>query len=343
MTNIFYSNFYNNLFKELNKKQIFSFDDIQYFQNSITDIVVKEKITNYFFWFKDNHKNLEYFYNLLKDNLEKKLYIKMILTKLFGLQNISNKEKEEYIRSRDKFDNLLVDNSIRKLKSVTRKLKFYDLSRLGYNIKLYGARALLDKLISKKQYFYKDCKIKKDDFVIDAGGCWADTALLFSSIVGDKGKIFSFEFFEDNLNIFKENVSYNKELAKRIVLTEKPLYDKSNQILYLNNACADITTLTEKNNKKQQYKTISIDDFIKDKKIEKIDFIKMDVEGSELNVLQGAITSLKKYKPKLAIASYHKYDDYYKIPKFLNELGIGYRFYFANYTVEFTDTVIYAI
>ena len=32
-----------------------------------------------------------------------------------------------------------------------------------------------------------------------------------------------------------------------------------------------------------------------------------------------------------------------EIPKFLNELGIGYRFYFANYTVEFTDTVIYAI
>ena len=327
MTNIFY----DNLFKALNKKQIFSFDDIQQIQENITDVVVKEKITNYFFWFKDNYKSLEYFYNLLNDNLEKKLYIKMILTKLFGLQNISNKEKEEYIRSRNKFDNLLVDNSIRKLKSVTRKLK------------LYGARALLDKLISKKQYFYKDCKIKKDDFVIDAGGCWADTALLFSSIVGDKGKIFSFEFFEDNLKIFKENISYNKELAKRIILTEQPLYDKSNKTLYLNHACADITTLTEKNNKKQQYITISIDDFIKDKKIKKIDFIKMDVEGSELNVLQGAITSLKKYKPKLAIASYHKYDDYYKIPKFLNELGIGYRFYFANYTVEFTDTVIYAI
>ena len=339
MTNIFY----NNIFKELNKKQIFSFDDIQQFQKNITDICIKENVTNYFNWFKDNYKTLEYFYNLLENNLEKKLYIKMILTKLFGIQNISNKEKEEHIRSRDKFDNLLVDNSVIKLKSVTRKLKFYDLSKLGYDIKLYGARALLDKLVTHKQYFYKDCKIKKDDFVIDAGGCWADTALIFSSTVGEKGKIFSFEFFEDNLNIFKKNISYNKELANRIILTEQPLYDKSNKTLYLNHACADITTLTEKENKEQQYITISIDDFIKDKKIKKLDFIKMDVEGSELKVLQGAKNSLIKYKPKLAIASYHRYDDYYKIPKFLNELGIGYKFYFANYTLGFTDTIIYAI
>jgi FkbM family methyltransferase len=339
MTNIFY----NNIFKELNKKQIFSFDDIQQFQKNITDICIKENVTNYFNWFKDNYKTLEYFYNLLENNLEKKLYIKMILTKLLGIQTISDEEKEEYIHSRDIFDNLLVDNSIIKLKSVTRKLKFYDLSKLGYDIKLYGARALLDKLVTQKQYFYKDCKIKKDDFVIDAGGCWADTALIFSSMVGEKGKIFSFEFFEDNLNIFKKNISYNKELAKRIILTEQPLYDKSNKILYLNHACADITTLTEKKNKEQQYRTISIDDFIKEKNIKKLDFIKMDVEGSELKVLQGATTSLKKYKPKLAIDSYHKYDDYYKIPKFLNELGIGYKFYFANYTLGFTDTIIYAI
>jgi FkbM family methyltransferase len=339
MTNIFY----NNIFKELNKKQIFSFDDIQQFQKNITDICIKENVTNYFNWFKDNYKTLEYFYNLLENNLEKKLYIKMILTKLLGIQTISDEEKEEYIHSRDIFDNLLVDNSIIKLKSVTRKLKFYDLSKLGYDIKLYGARALLDKLVTQKQYFYKDCKIKKDDFVIDAGGCWADTALIFSSMVGEKGKIFSFEFFEDNLNIFKKNISYNKELAKRIILTEQPLYDKSNKTLYLNHACADITTLTEKENKEQQYITISIDDFIKEKNIKKLDFIKMDIEGSELKVLQGAKNSLIKYKPKLAIASYHRYDDYYKIPKFLNELGIGYKFYFANYTLGFTDTIIYAI
>ena len=333
--------FKDKIFIELNRQQIFSFEDIQNFQNKIADLFVKEKCIDYFSWFKDNYKSLEYFYNLLDDEEEKQLYLKMIVSKLLGPVYVTEQEKEKYIHSRDTFDNLLVDNSLKQLKSVTRKLKFYDLSKLGYNIKLYGARALLDKLVIHNQYSYKDCKAEENDFVIDAGGCWGDTSLIFSSKVGTKGKVFTFEFFEDNLSVLKENFSNNKELSSNIVLIERPIYNKSNEILYLNHACADITTLTENKNNLQQYKTISIDDFVKDNKIEKIDFIKMDIEGCELKALHGAINTLKNYKPKLAIAAYHNYEDYYEIPKFLNELNIGYKFYFANYTLGFTDTVIY--
>ena len=335
-------NFVDILFFQLKQQQIFSFEDIKIFQNKIIDAFVKEKCINFFEWFKDNYNSLEYFYNLLEDKEEKQLYLTMIVSKLLGPIYITEREKEKFIHSRDTFDNLLVNYSIRQLQSVTRKLKFYDLSNLGYNIKLYGARALLDKLIIHNQYSYKNCKVEKEDFVLDAGGCWGDTSLIFSSKVGRNGKVFTFEFFEDNLNILKENFSYNKELSKNIILTEQPLYDESNKILYLNHACADITTLTEKKNNLQQYKTISIDDFVQENKIEKINFIKMDIEGCELKALQGAINTLKKYKPKLAIAAYHKYEDYYEIPKFLNELNIGYKFYFANYTLGFSDTVIYA-
>ncbi len=336
------NNFADILFLKLNQRRIFSFKDIKFFQNRITDKFVKENCINYFNWFKDNYNSLGYFYNLLQDEQEKNLYIKMILTNLLGNVYITKTDKEKYLKSRECFDGLLAGKSIKRLKSATRKLKFYDLSKLGYDLKIYGARALLDKLIIHNQYIYKDCKIEKDDFVIDAGGCWGDTSLIFSSMVGDKGKIFTFEFFEDNLNILKENFSCNRLLAKNIILTEQPLYNKSNEILYLNHACADITTLTEIKNGSYQYKTISIDDYVKDNKIEKIDFIKMDIEGCELKALHGAVKTLKKYKPKLAIAAYHKYEDYYEIPKFLNELNVGYEFYFANYTLNFTDTVIYA-
>lgn len=333
--------FIDKLFSLLKQQAIFSFEDIKIFQDKITDIFIKENCVNYFEWFKDNYKSLEYFYNLLEEKEEKQLYLKMIVSKLLGSVYVTEQEKEKYIHSRDVFDNLLIDNSIRQLKSVTRKLKFYDLSKLGYGIKLYGARALLDKLVIHNQYSYKDCKVEKDNIVIDAGGCWGDTSLLFSSKVGKQGKIFTFEFFEDNLNILKENLYNNKELANNIDLIERPLYDKSNRDLYLNHACADITTLTENKSNSQQYKTISIDDFVNNNKIEKIDFIKMDIEGCELKALQGAQNTLKKYKPKLAIAAYHKYDDYYEIPKFLNDLNVGYKFYFASYTLGFTDTVIY--
>jgi FkbM family methyltransferase len=329
------------LFSKLKEENILSFDDIKLFQNNIRDLFVKESCKNYFDWFKDNYQKLEYFYNLLEDKEEKLLYLKMIVSKLLGNIYITEQEKEQYIHSRDIFDNLLINNSVKQLKSVTRKLKFYDLSKLGYDIKLYGARALLDKLIINNQYSYKDCKIKKGDFVIDAGGCWGDTALVFATKTGNTGKVFTFEFFKDNLNILKENFSINKNLSTNIILTEQPLYDKSNMNLYLNHACADITTLTKNKNNSLYYKTISIDDFINNNKINKIDFIKMDIEGCELKALKGATNTLKKHKPKLAIAAYHKYDDCYEIPNFLNELNIGYKFYFANYTLNFSDTIIY--
>lgn len=317
-------------------------NEIEKIQEKIKDIFAKEESEKYFAWYKDNYKKLNYFYDLLEDEKEKSLYVKTIYTKLVGHTNISEEEKQKYLLSREEFDKVLENDSIRKLKSVTRKLKFYNLQKFGYALKLYGARALLDKIVVHNQYSHSKCHIEKDDYVMDGGACWGDTALIFAQKTGEKGKVFTFEFFEDNLNILKENFSLNKNTSKKVVLIEKPLYNKSNMVLYLNHACADITTLTEKNNNLQQYETIAIDDFVSENKIEKIDFIKLDVEGNEIAALKGAERILKKYKPKLAIAAYHKYDDYYEIPKFINELSLGYKFYFASYTPAGTDTVIYA-
>ena len=187
--------FIKELSSKLNKHSISSFEDIEAFQYKITDIFVKESCISYFKWFKNNNKKLEYFYNLLQDTQEKQLYIKMIVSKLLGPVYVTKQEKEKYISSRTVFDSLLIDNSVKQLKSATRKLKFYNLTKLGYNIKIYGARALLDKIVINNQYSYKDCIVEKGDFVIDAGGCWGDTALMFAINTGKNGKVFTFEFF----------------------------------------------------------------------------------------------------------------------------------------------------
>ena len=86
--------------------------------------------------------------------------------------------------------------------------------------------------------------------------------------------------------------------------------------------------------------TESIDNILQN---EKATFIKMDVEGAELESLKGAEKTIKKYKPKLAIAIYHKEDDILSIPQFILECRDDYKFYIRHYTSCNFETVLYAL
>ena len=73
-------------------------------------------------------------------------------------------------------------------------------------------------------------------------------------------------------------------------------------------------------------------------------FIKMDIEGSELEALKGASTTISANKPKLAICVYHKIEDFWEIPIYINKLAPEYKFYVGHHTVSLTcpETVLYA-
>lgn len=85
---------------------------------------------------------------------------------------------------------------------------------------------------------------------------------------------------------------------------------------------------------------IAINNFFKDK--ETPTFIKMDIEGAELEALEGAKTTIVKNKPKLAICLYHKPDDLWKIPLYLKDLVPEYKFYIRHHGKVRWETVLYA-
>ena len=88
---------------------------------------------------------------------------------------------------------------------------------------------------------------------------------------------------------------------------------------------------------------VSIDDFVEGQGAKKIDFIKMDVEGFELNALRGAARTMEKHRPKLAISLYHKPQDFFEIPIYLKDVFPFYRLYLEHYTIFGEETVLYAI
>lgn len=85
---------------------------------------------------------------------------------------------------------------------------------------------------------------------------------------------------------------------------------------------------------------VAVDDIIED---HEATFIKMDIEGAELNALIGAEKTIRKSRPKLAISVYHKRRDIWEIPMLLLKYNPDYRFYLRCYSFTGNDTVLYAI
>ena len=122
----------------------------------------------------------------------------------------------------------------------------------------------------------------------------------------------------------------------------KPVWDKSNvKLSYLDKGPSSIVDNETKY--KNKILTLSIDDLVCNENIEKVDFIKMDIEGAESKALKGATKTIKKYKPKLAISAYHKHDDLYRLPKQILSLRSDYKFYLDYYTIIGDEIILYAI
>jgi len=72
-------------------------------------------------------------------------------------------------------------------------------------------------------------------------------------------------------------------------------------------------------------------------------FIKFDIEGSELVALKGGVSLFNKSRPILAISLYHNPLDFYEIPLYLSQHLLDYKFYFRQYADNCWETVLYAI
>jgi FkbM family methyltransferase len=131
---------------------------------------------------------------------------------------------------------------------------------------------------------------------------------------------------QNNLSAYN-NITYVPEglWGKRGKLAFSASGTTASRLADYGNVCVDVT---------------SIDDLLDGKPVT---FIKMDIEGAEIEALKGAAKSIKKYKPKLAICAYHEMGDFIEIPMLINELNPGYRLYLRHYSPGRRNTVCYAV
>lgn len=83
---------------------------------------------------------------------------------------------------------------------------------------------------------------------------------------------------------------------------------------------------------------VSLDSYLSG---EEVTFVKMDVEGAEMDVLQGMRETILCHKPKLAVCIYHKYEDIFRISSYLLDLVPEYKFYLRHYNSNETEAVLF--
>lgn len=287
-------------------------------------------------------------YLLLNDKSSKELLVDLIAYRLLGKRKVklplNTPVYWEKLRACEKLEdkNNTIDSGF-----LGWKLNFIDLSPIGLNIKYYhgASNVLIDFVLEQYRYQSPDKVIeaKPGDVVIDAGGCWGDTALYFGSKVGAKGKVFTFEFVPGNLNIFKKNLSLNPACQSVVTIVEHPVWQTDGLDTYfIDNGPASQVSFDKIDNYTGIAQTKSIDRLVEEQRLDKVDFIKMDIEGAEPYALRGAEKTIREHRPDLAIAIYHSMSDFVNIPEYIHSLGLGYKFYLGHYTIHHEETVIFA-
>lgn len=290
-------------------------------------------------------KEFEFLYNKLSDKYSKEMLITIIAFRILGNKYVKfSLNTPGYWNKIEEIDKIADKQKILDPHFYHFILHYFDLNKLNIPIKFYySAYGIMIKFFTE-QYNYKNSPTvaaELGDIVIDAGACWGDSALYFANIVGKEGKVYGFEFVKENIEIFNINIQLNEHLIPIIKLIEKPLWSKSGIPLDISGSGPG-SFVSIKNESSLIYSSISIDDFVESNNLKKIDFIKMDIEGAEYEALIGAEKTIRKYKPKLAISLYHSLNDFAKIPKWIDDLNLGYNLYMDHYTIHTDETVLYA-
>lgn len=177
--------------------------------------------------------------------------------------------------------------------------------------------------------------MRSGDLVIDGGGCWGDTALSFAHAAGPGGRVRTFEFEPANLERLRGNLELNPELQARVDVDERALWNTSGEQL---GAVAHGPGTAIAAGGELPVPSVAIDDL----GLARVDFIKLDVEGAELPALRGAEATLRRDRPRLAVSLYHRPEDWTTIPRYLDGLGLGYRFSLGHFTIHAEETVLFA-
>ncbi|TFF87608.1 MAG: FkbM family methyltransferase [Promethearchaeota archaeon] len=184
--------------------------------------------------------------------------------------------------------------------------------RHSYEVKneekfINGITMVIHEMLFFPDFFHKKVKVHQGDIVLDVGAFMGLSSIHLSKHVGPEGFVYAIEpVIPDTLqkNLKANEVSNVKCLP--FAVGEK----KGDLEIEISDFIAD-SSITKREYTQEYYtqtknvEVRTIDSLVKELGLDRVDYVKMDIEGAEELALRGAEGVLKEFKPKLSISSYH--------------------------------------
>lgn len=271
----------------------------------VIPITAKKKLMN------ANLRHLDYFAFLRYSGLD------LNRNFLFDFEDF----KDDFQKNREKYEriyNLLVDEESKEtFKRLVNFRFFYNLTCMD----IFSDRR-------HEQYFEDFLNLSEEEVFLDIGGFDGDTTVEFIKRCPNYKAIYFFEPDSNNLAVAKDRLKGNRD----IWFFNMGLYNCTSYLKFQPSLSSGRIT----------------EEGIKEVFVDRLDnlslsptFIKMDIEGAEREALEGAKSTINKYRPKLAISAYHRFDDLRAIPEEVLSTSDRYSLFIRHYTEGFTETVYF--
>lgn len=284
---------------------------------------------------KENDKGLKYlFYSVLPSRIREnysQITAKRILKYL---------QKKDILRIKElKNGELLVDFYLfkvsyrknlacRDLLSLFLDLVFPYLSKnicrkIENELKRYG---VFDSFLWEGPYEKDGVMLWPGDYVIDVGANIGVFSAFAARKVGRDGKIFAFEPIKETRTLLDKTIEINS--LSNVEIIPYALGKENNEKRIFSMYKNSLVGASGFSHKRECYKRgyqVTLDWYVEQFSIPKINFIKADIEGMERELLAGAEQTIKRFKPKLAICIYHLPDDPEVIEKIIKDFVLEYR------------------
>jgi FkbM family methyltransferase len=198
---------------------------------------------------------------------------------------------------------------------------------------------LFYQVVMQDQYCSREF-LKPDSVVLD-GGANIGLFSLLASHLAPKGRVYAFEPANLTFNALKQNT----QACRNVEVLNLGLGDRQRKAeMMVHRGCPSGSTLSDSGMSvagvekgdivPEEVSITTIDEFAKERRLERLDFIKVDAEGYEKQILRGGRETIRRFRPILAVSAYHFPNDKTEIVELVEGITPDYTHTFSSRAEE---------